>query len=222
MAFRILPFFGRSIEKKIVELMKRHLQKTVAMNEILTQAGDAVVKGKYKIVEEKAEEVSVIEHQADEIRREILSELYKGAFLPGTRTQLYNLVNMLDGVANKIQNSVQAFVYLRGKNFSSKAKNIFGKIIEETNKSVISLGKVLNDLFEGKPEIRDHIREVGALEHNVDLLKKEMFHYILFEKKLDALSSRVIGDVVNFISSISDMAENSCDRIELLKILRQA
>lgn len=220
MVFRILPFFGRSAEKKVVELMKEHLQKTLAMNNILEQAGDSFLKDNYKIVEEKAKEVSVVEHQADGIRREILSELYKGAFLPGMRTQLYDLVNMLDEVANKMQNAVQSFVYLRGKNFSTKAKTILGKMIVETNKAVISLGKALDDLFEGKPELREHIKEVGAFEHNIDLLKKELFDYILFEKRLDVLSSMVIGDVANFVSEISDMAENSCDRIELLKILR--
>ena len=53
-------------------------------------------------------------------------------------------------------------------------------------------------------------------------LKKELFDYILFAKKLDPLSSRVIGDIVDFVSHISDMAETCADQMELLKILRQA
>jgi len=222
MIFRILPFFGRSAEKKIVELMKEHLEKTLTVNEIFVQAADAVIKEKYDAVEKKAKEVSIIEHEADGIRREILFELYKGAFLPGMRTQLCDLVNTLDEVTNKIQDSVQAFVYLRGKNFPSKMKDTFSKIVAETSKSILSLKKVLSDLLEGKPELREHIKEVGILEHNVDLLKKEIFDYVLFEKRIDVLSVVVICDVMNFVSDISDMAEKSCDRIELLKILRQA
>lgn len=222
MAFKILPFFGRSAEKEIVDLMRKHMQKIFAMNNVLVEAGNAVVAGKYKIVGEKAKEISEMEHEADGVRREMLSKLYGGAFLPGMRMQLYNLINMLDDIAGDIQNSIQAFVYLRNKTFPKEVKSIFSKIIAETSETLLSLGKALEDLLEGKPELASDVKEVLKKEHNIDLLKKELFDYTLFAKKLDPLSSRVIGDIVDFVSHISDMAETCADQMELLKILRQA
>ena len=222
MAFKILPFFGRSVEKHTVDLMQKHSQKLLVLNKIFTEVGKAAVKGNFKIVALKAKDVSTIEHEADVLRREILSQLYGGAFLPGMRTQLYNLVNMLDGVANRIQDAVQSFVYLKDKNFCAKAKDIFSKLIAETTKSIDLLVTALEDLIEGRPELVGHVKEVLAIEHKIDLLGREMFDYLFFNRKLDYLSDRVICDVTNFIMWISDMAENCCDQMELLKILRQA
>ncbi len=222
MAFKILPLFGRDKEKETVELFRALLAEIVVANESFAACVKGLLDGDFDVVAAKAADVTKHEKNADQIIAKIIFHLYGGAFLPGMRTQLHELAIYIDDVIDNMQNSVNAFGYMRDKKFPEPVKNTYWKLFEESRKSVAQLQTVLEDMFENKESLMDNIKAAKLMEHNCDVLKKEVFDKVMFDKKIEAVTSRLLTDIAGFISSIADSVEDCCDKVIVLKLLRQA
>lgn len=222
MVFKILPLFGRDKEKETVDLFRSLLSEIVVANESFVACVKALLDEDFKVVAEKASDVTKHEKDADQIISKIILHLYSGAFLPGMRTQLHELAIYTDDVIDNMQNAVNAFGYMKGKKFPEHVKGAYWKLADESRRSVNQLQAVLEDLFENKETIMEDVKAAKLMEHNCDVLKKEIFDKVMFDKKIDAISSRLLTDLATFISSIADSVEDCCDKVTVLKLLRQA
>lgn len=222
MAFKILPLFGRDKEKETVELFRELLTEVTLGNEALMECIKGMLDDDFDAVEARANDVSKHEKNADQIISKIIFHLYSGAFLPGMRTQLHELAIFIDDVIDNMQNSANAFGYMRDKKFPETVKVVYWKLAEETRMSVNQLRIILEDMFENKETLMEDIKSAKIMEHNCDVFKKEVFDKVMFDKKLEPVTSRLLTDIAGFISSISDAVEDCCDKVVVLKLLRQA
>ncbi|MBI4447658.1 DUF47 family protein [Candidatus Woesearchaeota archaeon] len=221
MGLNILPIFGRSQEKDALELFKQLVEKLKVMRERFAELNSLFLEGDYKKVEECSIKISEVELEVDIITRSIIKSLYEGAFLPDMRSSLFSLTNKLDDVADSIEDVGKYTIYLRDKTVSTKIKEKIDALFKTVPPSIELLEKALTAILndDGKFEFFQDVRKV---EHEADILKKEIFDIILFDKKLDHLSSRVILQLANLIETISDHVEECADRIQMLRILRGA
>ena len=222
MAFKILPLFGRNTEKETVELFRGLLTEIVMANSAFLDCTKGLLDEDFDVVAMKAADVSKHEKNADQIIAKIIFHLYGGAFLPGMRTQLHELAIYIDDVVDNMQNAANAFGYMKDKKFPEAVKNTYWKLVEESRKSVEQLRIIMEDLFENKDSLMEDVKVAKVMEHNCDVLKKEVFDRVMFDKKLEAVTSRLLTDIAGFISSIADSVEDCCDKVIVIKLVRQA
>ena len=215
----ISSIFGKK-EKEVIELFRKHMEKVKTMSNLFLKATDNVMRGNFNFIQDAEIEVSSLEYEADCIMRDIAIKLYSGAFLTSTRGILYKLADLLDDVADKIENTVKSFIYLKKCNFPRKLREHFITMAKQTSECIENLALALDALFENKPTLKEYMDRVYELEHSIDTIKKHIFDFLLMGARIDNFSIRVIGDVIDFVSSISDAVEDCCDQIEVIKITK--
>lgn len=218
---RILPIFGRSMEKETVELFKRMMKEIVGAREPFKEIGKALKKGNFKKVAELSKLVREHEHRCDKIRRQISQNLYSGAFMPAMRTRLYDLTDTIDSVIDSVQDAVDRMVYLEHKKVPPRVLDIYIKMIDEACRGIAFLSLIMDNLYSGSPQLMANIKKANIVEHNLDMLKKDVLDIILFDKKLNPVCVLVSWQVAKFLAEIGDCIERCCDDVSVLRLIRQ-
>lgn len=218
---KILALFKRSAEKQVVDLFEKHMGQIVLEKAQLIECGKALLSEDYKQVKAKEEAISDIEHNADNIRREIIQHLYKGAFMPVMRTHLYDFSDKLDDIADVIQDAADKFGYLEGKKIPEKVKGIYRKMFSEIDTSVDLMEKIIKELFMGKNDIIGFVRAAKNSEHSLDLLKRDVLDSVLFDKKIEPVTAWLLCGTAELLSGVGDAVEECCDKATVLKLMRQ-
>ncbi|MDI6737196.1 MAG: DUF47 family protein [Nanoarchaeota archaeon] len=218
---RILPIFGRNMEKETVELFKQMLKEIVDARAPFKEVGKALKKGDFKNVAEFSGKIREQEHKCDKLRRQISQNLYIGAFMPAMRTRLYDLTDSIDSVIDSVQDSVDRMVYLEHKKVPPKVLDIYIKMIDEACRGMAFLSIIIDNLFSGSPDLMANIKKANLVEHNLDKLKKDVLDIILFDKKMHPVCVLVCWKVSKFLEEIGDSIERCCDDVAILRLMRQ-
>jgi hypothetical protein len=167
--------------------------------------------------------VSVLEHEADTIRREVLLLIVKSDLETQIREDLATLVRRIDRIANAANGAARRLggideISIRslGEEFLTRNSDIIHFSVEAT--------KILYNLTKKLPEIenKDVFRITGqiqALEHKCDVLHADIYKYLnkLKEVSFNPFTAIEIANFVDLVESISDKVEDVADFIELLK-----
>lgn len=218
---RILPIFGRNKETETVELFKQMTKEILAVKEPFKEVGKALNKGDFKKLAMFSKVVNDQEHKCDRLRRQISQNLYSGAFMPAMRTRLYDLTDTIDSVIDSVQDAVDRMAYLEHKKTSPKVIGIYIKMIDEACEGISRLSIIIDNLFSGSPELMANIKRANLVEHNLDMLKKDVLDIILFDKKLNPVCVLVSWQVSKFLAEVGDCIERCCDDVSVLRLVRQ-
>lgn len=221
MAFKILPIFGRNKEEETLKAVVELMEEIKRANRAFRDCVKLWLDDDYERMIEKVHDIEAFEKEADKINLSIDSKLFGGAFLPGTRTHLHELAEALDDIIDIMMHTAQTFWYMKDKKFPEEIKSSFWKLSEEARKAVDKMVEVLNDLLENKEEIMDHINEAKELEHNCDVLKKEILEKVYFGRK-EAVTNTLMINLASMMSEIGDTVEVACRKVAVLRLLRQA
>ena len=219
---RILPIFGRDMEKETVELFKAMIAEILSARQPFTEVGKALKKGDFKRIKQLAAVINEKEHNCDKIRRHISQNLYSGAFMPVMRTRLYDLTDGIDDVIDRMQDAVDRIIYLEHKKLPLKVADLYIKMVEEGCTAITELSVIINELFAGSPELMHEVKKANQSEHNLDLLKRDVLDIILFDRKIDCTSVWLEANVAALLSEVGDAVEGCCDDVAILRLLRQA
>jgi hypothetical protein len=101
-------FSGGKTEQRVIENIKKHIK-------ILCSASDCFKKA----IEERNKDlmfcVPDLEREGDTIRREIISTIYEGAFLPFLRPNICRFVEIVDEALDVLEDAAREFEYLDTK-----------------------------------------------------------------------------------------------------------
>ncbi len=223
MAFKVLSIFGSKNETRILNLIQKHLSLVKKANREFQQIASFAFSKKFNEVIQGAQAVDSIEKEADDIKREIENELYRGAFLPVTRSNLYTLIEKQDQVCNQLQNASNMFIYLKKRKPSRQVEQILKSLVIEASRSIQSLDKIVSALFFKKNDISKDIEEMKAIEKKADMVQRKLFDALLLNgKKIDPLSANFFGNLGHALSEICDEVKHACDFVALIFVLKQA
>ena len=93
-------------EQKVLEKIKRHLG---LLCEACNFFRNAMEKNSPNLMRHVAE----LEREGDAIRREIISDVYEGAFLPYLRSDLCKFVEMVDNVFDAVKDTASYYLDTR-------------------------------------------------------------------------------------------------------------
>jgi hypothetical protein len=164
----------------------------------------------FRKAEEYAKKATEIEHQADELTREITDKLNRTFVTPLDREDIFSLTQELDDIVDEIENVV---------------KNISIYKIQEREQFIVDFSlvfmvsadciiKVIQSLNKQnyRPEIRDLIHKVHESEDEGDRIFLKTLGY-LFEKK-DPVSIIIWKDILEDLEKISDKFQDASVTIE--------
>jgi len=203
-------------EKEVIELILKHLDVT-----------EKTIKGSLKTIEFYldanideakiwARETRSNESEADIIRYEIRDKLYRGAYLPLLREDVYKLVECIDKVGNAAEACSDFFLNQRPL-ISDELKPHFLEVGKESLGIIDSLKLAVLCYLKGDCSIetvRDHTREIGIQESRVDKLEWDLTKEI-FNSELDFAHQAHLKLCLDSITEVSDRAEDAGDQLEL-------
>ncbi len=159
------------------------------------------------------ETISKHEMEADQIRREMVTELSIRAFYPTERDDLMELVRAVDWIADWAREAARILVIIPFFKLPDELKSAIENMCRENYSCVRVLSKCIHALSSNPKEALDYADQVELLEEDLDDLygiAREIF------VKLDDLDMTrgaliLVNELMESIETVSDWCENTAD-----------
>jgi predicted phosphate transport protein (TIGR00153 family) len=215
---------GKLLGRSPFHLLQRHMEQVakciVKMDELL----DAFEAGEWEHVETLATEASRLEHEADQIKDDIRNQLLRRFFMPINRSHVLEILSIQDGLADAAENVAvlltikQIVVPAEMLDDFKRFRELNGEAFRLVKQIVSELDELLETGFGGSEaeKIRNRARDVAYAEHQVDVVQRILLKVLFSDAAaLSAADLNMWIQLVKELSSISNMAENLADRMQM-------
>lgn len=185
----------------------------------------AVVKEDWKAAAASRAKIEDLEHEADNLKKEIRLHLPKSLFMPVPREDLLELLLVQDKMANRTRD-VSGIVLGRKMKIPAKIAKQFLKFVarnvdaaKQARKSVRELDELYTSGFRGAEVdlVESMIEELDQIETDTDNRQAELRAALFaIEDKLEPVNVIFLYRVIELTGEIADMAERVGRRLELL------
>ena len=205
-------------EKEINKLILKHLDSLCSSLQLTLDTVKEYLNDHIDEAKALAKKVDRCETESDVILREIMSKLYSGAYLPSLRSDIFHLIQYLDGVANAAEACCDFFLDQR-PDIPDDMKPRFQSIMEKSIASCAPLSESVSSFFKNEDiePIRERAKEVGIMESDVDKEEWDLTRDI-FKTDLDYGHKIHLKQCLESIVTISDRAEDTSDQLQLIII----
>jgi len=206
-------------EKEVIGLITSHIEIVEECVLSAAKTIEAYLKDDINSAKRLAQQVDRIEARADLVRYEIRDKLYSGAYLPRLREDIYKLVESLDEVANSGEACCDFFLNQRPV-FPDELKPLFLDVSQESLGVIKPLKAAILCFIKGEDPtevIRKHAKEVGLKESEVDKIEWDLTKQI-FTSTLDHSHKLHLRRCLEIIASVSDLAEDVTDQLDLVTL----
>lgn len=200
---------GGKLEKKVIENIKIHLKILCSATECFK---NTITTGN----KESTFCVADLEREADSIRREIISTIHEGAFLPFIRPNICRFVEMVDEAFDILEDAAFEFRYINNEIF---------KIIEtecvkiaKINSEICELLSIAFDTLLTKGDLKEKNLAIRIYEKQVDDLKIDITEKL---RKIDIKNfwdGKIITDFVHYLTNLSDLIEDASDYLYIIEV----
>ena len=221
MANLLANIFGTSP----VRPLEKHMELVYRCAKKLRPFVNAVIKRDLKRMAEVRSQIEALEHEADNIKKEIRLHMPKSLFMPVPREDLLELLLVQDKIANRTKD-VSGVIRGRKMKIPKEIAPQFLEFVDrnidaakQARKSVRELDELFTAGFKGAEVslVADMIEELDRIETHTDeqqtILRSAVFD---IEKTLDPIDAMFLYEVIQLTGEIADMAERVGRRLELL------
>ena len=221
MANMLANIFGSSP----VMPLEKHIDIAYRCAKKLRPFFNAAVAGDWDAAEAARGEIEELEHEADNLKKEIRLHLPKSLFMPVPREDLLELLLVQDKIANRTRD-VSGLVLGRRMQIPEQISAAFLEFVDrnidaakQARKSVRELDELFTAGFRGAEVelVAGLIEELDSIETDTDD-KQAALRAALFaiEKTLDPIDAMFTYKVIELTGEIADMSERVGRRLELL------
>lgn len=208
-----------------VQPLEKHINIAYRCAKQLSGFFSAALKGDWDAAEKIRDEIEALEHQADDLKKQIRLNLPKSLFMPVPREDLLELLLVQDKIANRTKD-VSGLVLGRRLQFPSQIAEQFLEFVDrnidaakQARKSVRELDELFTAGFRGAEVelVAGLIEELDQIETDTDD-KQAALRAALFsvEKTVDPVDAVFMYKVIELTGEVADMAERVGRRLELL------
>ena len=221
MGIMLANIFGSS---PVVPLEK-HIEIAYRCAKRLQPFFAAAVGGNWTKAAKVRGDIEMLEHKADDLKKEIRLHLPKSLFMPVPREDLLELLLVQDKIANRTKD-VSGIVMGRKMQFPASIADQFLEFVDrnvdaakQARKSVRELDELFSTGFRGAEVdlVVAMIEELDKIETDTDnqqaALRGELFK---IEASLNPIDAFFMYKVIELTGEIADMAERVGRRLELL------
>jgi len=198
-------------EERVIENIKQHL-------ELLCNACDSFHKAMEESDKNLVREVVESEREGDSIRREIIANIYAGAFLPYLRPDLCRFAEIVDRVFDSLQET--AFSYLEVKlpeHIRDECVRVAFLNARMCEMLVISFDAMLNG-----EDLREKTLAIRIYEKKIDDIKFTIVKDLRQIPVDDFWQGRILAEFVSGLTSISDTMEDASDHLQIIGVSMKA
>jgi predicted phosphate transport protein (TIGR00153 family) len=216
-----LNMFGRSPIKPLEE----HMAKVHACVQQLTPFFDAVFSENWPEVEKVQREIVRLENEADDMKRELRLHLPNSLFTSVSRSDLLELLNVQDRLANKakdIAGVVMGRKMIFPESISTLFINFLKRSIEaskQANIAIHELDELLETGFSGNEvkHVDNMITKLSRIEHETDEMQIQL-RQILFsmEDQLPPVKVMFLYKIIEWTGELADDARAVGDNLQIL------
>lgn len=202
-------FSGARAEQEVIEKIQTHIRT-------LTAAAEALHAGIEQNDPALIDSVSDLEREGDSIRREIVSLIFEGAFLPFLRPFICRFVEMADQVFDEMQDS--AVLYGHAKPYVTGAirENVLKVALLNTHMCEMLL-LAFETLF-SIGDIRDKSLAIRIYEKRVDEIKFDLLEQVRAVEPATFWDGRTLARFIDYITDISDVIEDASDYLQIINV----
>lgn len=214
-----LPFFGRKKERETISLIKEQIGVVYDTVSQLGGVFSAIETGDESSLAEKRKIIDDLEHHADGIRREIEENLYSGAFLPMSRSEILGFAEQVDEIADVAQDVSHLTFFLDDVKIDDDLLKLLKEHTEVTLECVRCLKNAIEciDKSEGVKESINRCREG---EHNADKIERSAFQ-LLYKSGHEAKDLILLSKLIELMGQISNYAEDASDTLSLILLMHR-
>jgi len=205
--------------------LEKHVEIAYSCVKQLNGFFAAVVAGDWGKAGKFRDAISTLEHEADDLKKEIRMHLPKSLFMPVPREDLLELLLVQDMMANRTKD-VSGIVLGRKLQIPKAIADDFltfvGRNVDaakQARKSVRELDELFTSGFRGAEAslVEALVEELDRIETETDDLQAELRGSLFkIEDTLDPVSIIFLYQVIELTGEIADMAERVGRRLELL------
>jgi len=221
MANMLANIFGSSP----VQPLEKHMEIAYRCAKKLRSLFEAVIANDWDKAHEVRADIEALEHEADDVKKEIRLNMPKSLFMPVPREDLLELLLVQDKIANRTKD-VSGVIIGRKMQIPESIAEKFVEFVDrnidaakQARKSVRELDELFTAGFRGAEValLADMIEKLDQIETHTDeqqtILRGALFE---IEKTLDPIDAVFLYDVISLTGEIADMAERVGRRLELL------
>lgn len=165
-----------------------------------------------------SKQIKQIEHDADNLRRDIEQKLYTQNLIPDLRADVLHIVENLDKVINKFDEvTYQFFVEIPEipEKYHSRILELCALVADCAENMAIASRSFFRDFS----LVRDFSQKVYFMEHESDLVSGRLREAV-FASELPLANKLQISNVINEVADIGDIAEDFIDELLIFTIKR--
>ena len=221
MANMLANLFGTSP----VRPLERHMDVVYRCAKKLRPFVNAVINRDLKRMAEVRSQIEALEHEADNLKKDIRLNMPKSLFMPVPREDLLELLLVQDKIANRTKD-VSGVIMGRKMKIPKTIAAQFLEFVDsnidaakQARKSVRELDELFTAGFKGAEVtlVAELIEELDQIETHTDeqqtRIRSALFE---IEKTLDPIDAMFLYEVIEITGEIADMAERVGRRLELL------
>jgi uncharacterized protein len=208
-----------------VKPLERHMDVTYRCAKKLNEFFPVAIAGDWEKARSARSDIEALEHEADDLKKEIRLHLPKSLFMPVPREDLLELLLVQDKIANRTKD-VSGLVMGRRMQIPAAIAGQFLEFVErnvdaakQARKSVRELDELFTAGFRGAEVelVASMIEELDRIETDTDAKQADL-RLALFriESTLNPVDAVFMYKVIELTGEIADMAERVGRRLELL------
>jgi len=208
-----------------VQPLEKHMDVTYRCAKQLNEFFPAAIAGDWDKASAVRDEIERLEHDADDLKKEIRLHLPKSLFMPVPREDLLELLLVQDKIANRTKD-VSGLVLGRKMRIPEAIAKAFLVFVErnvdaakQARKSVRELDELFTAGFRGAEVdlVESMIQELDRIETDTDAKQAELRAALFkIESTLNPVDAVFMYKVIELTGEIADMAERVGRRLELL------
>lgn len=217
----IAELFGRSPFGPLVQHTHKVHECVLEVRPLI----DAFLAARHDEVEEIYERISKLEHEADEIKREIRNNLPKSIFLPVDRGDMLKYLKEQDSIADTAEDIAVLLTVRRTRipdEMHDEIRTFVAKVLEVSERLVQAAGeleKLQEESFSGRSAERvvGLTEEVSQGEYEADCIQTDVTRHLYdVEDQVDPVSVYFIMKLFRLLGEIANHAENTGDHLRMM------
>ncbi len=177
-------------------------------------------EGDYDSFSRRVAEISTLEHESDNLRREIKLTLYKELLIPDSRGDVLGLLENIDNVIDWAK-KVLVHISIEKPQVWPELKQDFISLSDVATNCVEELVKASRAFFTNIADVPDALVKVHFLEHEADELEARIMKKAFSGEFITDLCQKThVRYFAERISRIADEAEAVAERLEIYTIKR--
>ena len=214
-------FFGK--ETEVEKLSKLHVELVYQSVYKLIDVMEHYYKHDFDSMDDEVNEITRIEKEADDIRRKMEIEFFKGAFLPFDREDRINLAEQVDSVADAVQST--AYSISLGKiTFPESFREDFIELVKASCDTVALLRDCIKMLDVDLGAALSKTHDIEEKEDEGDVVERRIISR-LYEayrsEEISILKFMELKNIAEKIGNIADRAEDASDRVPIIVAKRK-